>query len=646
MEENKNYTTDTMPETEPVAEKLTEQEVHAASAEEEENNVAVIPAEKKKNMKPEASVKPGKREGCSNPKKADNKESTNVEDAETVFRKAAAFYKKKTVRLQVEFRILLLVSLGIVGILGFLLYKQYNKDVPTGGHEAEDAAPHIQVTDLAERADAYNQQGNGTFAASVVYIQGNEYLCMRFGEEETGTELFFCNEDYAGTALHTVTESMTALVRTNGVLKEIPVSYDLRQDWNAWLPEKVIMNGREWFLFLQKGEKAMPECLIFLSEDICVEANLQEKLADWFTVRPGEPEGTVSVTTENGITYCYEATAEDVANVRKRGSRALRFSEQFTYELTEQGIVFTSLVYLADNAFFGELSGTLQPSEQGIRIEEEKYGAYVDFDYEDEGNDKIITPRSEPLSERMVIAGKNGKRYLLPRYENIGRHDYNWNYLDKDQNGYWYLTDDDGNIRTEIGIDVSRHQGEIDWKQVAESGIKFAYIRVGFRGAKEGTLELDEYAVANIQGARENGIRVGVYFYSQAINETEAIEEAEFVLNIISEYDITEEVVWDTEFYELSAGRGNSTSREERTKAAVAFCKTIKAAGYQPMIYANTRWSIMNINRDELAEYPFWFAYYGNKVSYTYEFDVWQYASDGKVPGVKGNCDMNMKFVK
>ncbi len=179
-----------------------------------------------------------------------------------------------------------------------------------------------------------------------------------------------------------------------------------------------------------------------------------------------------------------------------------------------------------------------------------------------------------------------------------------------------------------------------------KAGIDFAIVRIGYRGISQGTVDGDSYAKTNIQEAAAAGLDVGVYFYTQAITEEEAIEEADFVLKKIAEYgaeNITLPLVIDTELYEpKQTARGNLLTREQRTKCIVAFCERVKAAGYTPMVYSSLRWSIMSYDRDAVADYPFWFAYYGERSSYRFDYAIWQYTSEGSVPGITGDVDLDM----
>ena len=195
------------------------------------------------------------------------------------------------------------------------------------------------------------------------------------------------------------------------------------------------------------------------------------------------------------------------------------------------------------------------------------------------------------------------------------------------------------------GIDVSKYQGDIDWNKVKDSGVEYAIIRLGYRGMNEGTLELDPYYEENVKNAVAAGVKVGVYFFSQAKNTEEAVEEAEFVLENIKGYEIAYPVVFDTEEVTTYDARANGLTRAERTDCCIAFCEKMKEAGYTPMIYANTRYMVMGLELERLNDYDKWFAYYGSSHIFPYAFTMLQYSDTGRVPGIEGAVDLDVSFV-
>lgn len=193
------------------------------------------------------------------------------------------------------------------------------------------------------------------------------------------------------------------------------------------------------------------------------------------------------------------------------------------------------------------------------------------------------------------------------------------------------------------GVDVSEHQHDIDWAQVAQSGVDFAFIRVGYRGYSQGGLREDAYFKANIEGALQNGIDVGVYFYSQAINVQEALEEAQFVLERIEGYDVSLPVVFDWEIANDETRTAN-LDNETLNQCAVAFCEKMELEGYQPCVYFNRSFGYYKFDLALLDEYAFWVAVPGEFPDFYYDCEFWQYSFVEEVPGINTECDMNLWF--
>ena len=199
-------------------------------------------------------------------------------------------------------------------------------------------------------------------------------------------------------------------------------------------------------------------------------------------------------------------------------------------------------------------------------------------------------------------------------------------------------------IKTYKGIDVSSYQGVIDWKKVKASGVDYVIIRLGYRGYETGKICLDDYFASNIKGALAAGLEVGVYFFSQAVTASEAIQEANFVLTNIKGYNITYPVVFDWETINSTTARTNGISTEALCSSAAAFCKTIADAGYKPTIYFNMSCGYLKYDLSKIKSYDFWLAEYSDKPEFYYNFQMWQYSSSGKVSGINGNVDMNICF--
>lgn len=208
-------------------------------------------------------------------------------------------------------------------------------------------------------------------------------------------------------------------------------------------------------------------------------------------------------------------------------------------------------------------------------------------------------------------------------------------------------------LQAVLGIDVSRYQGTINWDQVAASGVQFAMIRVGYRTQATGILNEDPYARYNLQEAQRVGLKVGAYFFSAAVNEAEAVEEAVFTANLIDKYRITFPVAYDCEGFRNAASRQYNLGRDVRTALAVRFLDTIAARGYTPMFYASRNEMIDNRdwNMNILNQYKVWVAQYPSEPfpitpasSYAGAQAMWQYTQKAAIPGIAGEVDMNVSY--
>lgn len=197
---------------------------------------------------------------------------------------------------------------------------------------------------------------------------------------------------------------------------------------------------------------------------------------------------------------------------------------------------------------------------------------------------------------------------------------------------------------TLLGLDVSAHQEEIDWQAVAAAGFEFVMIRVGYRGYETGLLQADAYAQANYAGAKAAGLKVGAYMFSQAISRKEAMEEARFALEQIRGWELDLPLVYDWE--RVKAGtRTDGVDARTVTDCALGFCALVEAVGKESMVYFNPHHGEYYFYLHELEEYPFWLAYYTDKMDYPYKFEMWQYTDSGNVPGIEGGADINIMLL-
>lgn len=325
-------------------------------------------------------------------------------------------------------------------------------------------------------------------------------------------------------------------------------------------------------------------------------------------------EGTILLSAvQEGNTKLYLTVIHDNGVTRSVESSRIEIEvtvSDFTDDKTQLRSAQGELLYL-DKA--GETAATLKDYSTSNELYAMKYTGWTEVDgakYYYDSNHKSVTG--------MQVIG--GVRYIF------------------DENGVLLKT------KEQKGIDVSKWNGKIDWNAVASAGIDFAIIRVGYRGYTAGTLVEDPYFKQNIEGATKAGIKVGLYFFTQAITEAEAVEEASMAISLVSGYQLQLPIYFDTEDVEGN-GRADKMSVVARTAITKAFCETVKNAGYLPGVYASTSWYNNQLNAAELAGYDIWVAHYANVCGFKGRYQMWQYTSSGSVPGIKGKVDLNIRYV-
>lgn len=261
----------------------------------------------------------------------------------------------------------------------------------------------------------------------------------------------------------------------------------------------------------------------------------------------------------------------------------------------------------------------------------------------DKENDKLTSEGDSgfSLGNQMFHEDIYRGKILIPKYD-APANEYD---INKFNNINGMISYDDPNAV--IGIDVSNHQGAINWEQVKASGVDFVMLRAGYRGFTEGKLNTDDTFVYNIENAIANGLKVGVYFFSSAITEDEAREEAKYIINLIKDYDITYPVAFDWEYQNVDANARTSTcTGEDVSNFTRAFCDVVKAEGYKPMYYTNKTMGYDTFDLGALKDIDMWYAEYQPKPSFYYHFDMWQYTDSGTISGVPTSVDVNICFKK
>lgn len=203
----------------------------------------------------------------------------------------------------------------------------------------------------------------------------------------------------------------------------------------------------------------------------------------------------------------------------------------------------------------------------------------------------------------------------------------------------------DGKQVSYLGVDLSKYQKQVDFSAIQSEGIDFCMLRVGSRGYETGKIQEDEKFQEFLAGAEAVNMPVGLYFFSQAVTEAEAIEEANFVLSKIGEHKISYPIAYDMEFIENDNSRIETLTRDEKTRIAVAFLTRIEEAGYTGMLYGNKEWLLKRIDLTKFEPFDIWLTQEDNIPDYPYTYSMWQYTRQGEVYGIDGYVDLNISFI-
>lgn len=292
------------------------------------------------------------------------------------------------------------------------------------------------------------------------------------------------------------------------------------------------------------------------------------------------------------------------------------------------------------------------------RVAEDYSSVPQDFLSAISGRSTITLERFEDYAVEYQLPGQYVQRFIddhfifkkgnsfeyLPVEKDATKHSYDWDNLVHYSREKDYVVN--GVSRVLKGIDVSVFQGNINWNAVKADGVDFAFIRLGYRGYTNGAVKLDNNFHQNIQGAQAAGIKVGVYFYSQAVSRSEAIEEAQFCLDELSGYSLEMPVVFDLEGGANSSYRTYGMSTATAARMVSAFCDTIESGGYKSMYYSYAKFLAEHSGLvAQLEDYDLWMAMYYRVPFFPYNFKIWQYTSSGSVSGISGGVDMNMLFL-
>ena len=273
--------------------------------------------------------------------------------------------------------------------------------------------------------------------------------------------------------------------------------------------------------------------------------------------------------------------------------------------------------------------------------EEESEVASAEKKEEKETEEIIEDPAEDGKHTKITYADGSEEWVLISPY--LTKNTYDFTNLVSQSNIMKYY--ENGKKVSFVGVDVSRYQDYIDFDSLKSDEVDYVMIRVGARGYSTGQITLDENFHDNVTRAKEAGLDVGVYFFSQAITEEEAVEEANFVLDNIKDYEIDYPVAFRMENVSNDKARIDELGKNDKTLMARTFLNTVKDAGYVPMVYGTKEWLIKDVDLSKLSEYDIWLSQNSDIPDYPYRFSMWQYSNKGGIAGIPGNADLNISFI-
>lgn len=281
----------------------------------------------------------------------------------------------------------------------------------------------------------------------------------------------------------------------------------------------------------------------------------------------------------------------------------------------------------------------LQPAETGNDT------ASAEAVDESEEGDEVVQEDPSTDGKHTLVKAADGTEEWVLISPYLTKNTYDFTNLSESANLKKYT--ENGKKISYVGVDISKHNGSINFRSLKASGVDYVMIRLGARGYSTGQLSLDDNFAENMEEAVEAGLDIGIYFYSQAINQEEAVQEVNFVVQNLEPYraHITYPVAFDMENVSNDKARIDQLSRDDKTTITSSFLSGIQAAGYAPMIYGNKEWLIKNIDLAKLQDYDIWLSQDEDIPDYPYQYTMWQYTTTGVVNGIKGDANLNICFV-
>lgn len=260
---------------------------------------------------------------------------------------------------------------------------------------------------------------------------------------------------------------------------------------------------------------------------------------------------------------------------------------------------------------------------------------------DDDAGEEVSDPATDGKHTKITYADGREEWVLISPYLAKNEYDFTKLVCQSDLMKYY----EDGKKVSYVGADISKYQDYVDFVKLKKAGVDFVMLRVGSRGYGTGQLTLDDYFLDNIKRATDAGLQVGVYFFSQAVTEDEAVEEAGMVLENIRDYPVSYPVAFDMEYIDNDTSRIDGLTRNQKTKIAKKFLDTIKAGGYIPMLYGDKGWLIRQVDLSKLNDYDIWLSQPGDLPDYPYKFSMWQYSVTSTIDGIAGYANLNISFI-
>lgn len=245
--------------------------------------------------------------------------------------------------------------------------------------------------------------------------------------------------------------------------------------------------------------------------------------------------------------------------------------------------------------------------------------------------------------KNVKIVYQNGSSEWIPVNPYWKKNTYDFTNLVRKNDLLHYYTN--GKEVSYLGVDLSKYQGKVDFYAIKNEGIDYCMLRVGARGYETGVIQEDEKFQEFLAGAEAAGLPVGLYFFSQAVTEAEAVEEANFVLSKIGEHKISYPIAFDMEFIMNDDSRIETLTKNEKTNVALAFLNRIEEAGYTGMLYGNKEWLLKRLDLSKFEKFDIWLSQEDDIPDYPYIYSMWQYTRQGEVYGIDGPVDLNISFI-